>query len=388
MDRKYCALYLSLLFVLGTLVRSENVTASTADNITIPEPNFLTWLPEYRNFFQTVLVDNCTTEYQEFERLNGFSNKDGTNSVINCLLENTDEWRKANIASAVVLLGLLPTILGLTGSHVAELAIVGCFRPFLTFFLICAAPGMNPSPALTSMDPLSILEARKRGRGFRLPKWAPGWVVVLAEYGAVTGALINLIFTLRGIQIGTVISFAPTHGLYWIWLIAAYLVFLVGYYALLARVTRNTLRVPDNRLLQYIWRWSPKICHVLQCLKLEFTTTLPGQDMSLTLKRETSFFILLSWLNAVGTALHLLLGTILFSSTLFIATGDAFVIGARILASHLVCRIVAAFELAGLRATVRADYGDEENQSIVEQLDHSEKNPESTQVKLVLSTSV
>jgi len=166
-------------------------------------------------------------------------------------------------------------------------------------------------------------------------------------------------------SMGTVISFAPHWPLMYVWWGTGSLVYLMGNIALILRITRHTLKIPERRILQYLWRRSPRTYRSFHYFTTEFTTVLPGEGMSLALERETSFFLILSWLSSVGTALHILFGTMVLSSVLFVSTDDALKIGARILASHLVCRTIVELELAGLRATVKTDYEDEKDQAVV-----------------------
>ena len=64
---------------------------------------------------------------------------------------------------------------------------------------------------------------------------------------------------------------------------------------------------------------------------------------------ETRIAVYLNWVAVILAYAHWIFGTLVFSSTLFIGTLDAFGVIARYLASALVCRMILLVELAGIR---------------------------------------
>ena len=64
--------------------------------------------------------------------------------VAECLLQNTPEIVRADMAAASVLLGLVPTILGLAGSSTVGIGLVALQYPFLALLLGIASPAVNP----------------------------------------------------------------------------------------------------------------------------------------------------------------------------------------------------------------------------------------------------
>jgi hypothetical protein len=54
----------------------------------------------------------------------------------------------------------------------------------------------------------------------------------------------------------------------------------------------------------------------------------------------------------MGTILHIICGTLVLSSMLFVASGDAVIVAARLLASSAVCRAILMFELSGMGQAV------------------------------------
>jgi hypothetical protein len=67
-----------------------------------------------------------------------------------------------------------------------------------------------------------------------------------------------------------------------------------------------------------------------------------------------------TWVASVFTACHIIFGTLLFSSLLFISVNDSLVMIARLMASVIVCRIVLTYELTVLRKAVEVDGGEKD----------------------------
>ncbi|EMD65735.1 hypothetical protein COCSADRAFT_87553, partial [Bipolaris sorokiniana ND90Pr] len=64
---------------------------------------------------------------------------------------------------------------------------------------------------------------------------------------------------------------------------------------------------------------------------------------------ESKWYIVFSWLALFLTILHLVMGTVVLSSALFISPSDAVVLSIRLLSSAVVCRILLIFELHIIR---------------------------------------
>lgn len=354
---RYCCCVGFLVFYLFSTVHAQNRTSNEKD--AFPEPEFVSWLPEFKDALQSTLVQNCSDVYQKYEADDSYiwENDMATQNLISCMLQNTPEWRKSNMASAAVMLGLIPTILGLTGSHVAEVMLIGMFRPALAVFINYGAPVLNPTPTLSGIDPLEFLQPRKKGRAFRLPRRLPPTAVVVFEYVTVFAAAGNFLDAMMRINRGTLVSFAIGVPLVPLWWFAALHVFAIGEWALARRVRRYS-RVGTKSAtsrLRRCWHWWG-----------DSIAVAPDKDMAVTLKTETRCFSVLSFLNTVLTACHILFGTVVFSSLLFIGFRDAALFAFRIFMSHLVCRGIVMFEMNRLRATVKVDYGDEEEQLSME----------------------
>jgi hypothetical protein len=93
----------------------------------------------------------------------------------------------------------------------------------------------------------------------------------------------------------------------------------------------------------------------------------PAEGVILTRKSHSYLAAILARLTSTGTTLHIIYGTITFSTVMFISTEHALRVVARYLVSTLVCRIILNFEMSRMRAVVRGDgEGDGHGATVVE----------------------
>lgn len=288
---------------------------------------------------------NCSTEYQEY--LTGRSPPNYksylTDLVDNCILGVAEETLKANMQSAGVLLGLTPTILTLVGSSTAETALLSLRRLLLAFFLTAGSPSVNPIRAFEYHDPIVTLRNR-RGHVRVASEHASCWQragIVAAEYALGMAAVANVAELGYRLGIRSVLAFAaPEMFLQLLWTFVATLVHLCGCIAL--RLQVKVVQEPSRRtepLLKRLQRW----------LAVEFSPCVFHGPMHLQWKQESYSFLIISWCTSTATVIHIVFGTLVFASTLFVSTQDATTVIVRYFASALVCRIVLMYELAGMR---------------------------------------
>lgn len=85
----------------------------------------------------------------------------------------------------------------------------------------------------------------------------------------------------------------------------------------------------------------------------EFRLSMYHRPAILKLRKETYSFIWWSGAVSTGTIAHIIFGTLMFSSVLFISSDYALRAAGRYLAATLVCRAIIMFEHAGMRMVVR-----------------------------------
>jgi hypothetical protein len=319
----------SALFALGALTQSTTGIA------------FRTWYPEYASIFQNTLETHCPIEYNTWAAglpapADGYTTNGTTSAgqaVVQCVLSNTSEFMKANMASAAVLLGIMPFALSVLGSSSEESAILYVIarRPVLTTLLLAGAPVVVALRPFEYKDPVGILRARE-GRFYSF-NIGPSWVILLLEYSVALASVANVVHITYGLGVGV-----------------------------------TTMILPDSSYLPGLWAGTGIIVHIIGalCLKSRLRLLTPRNEpvvkSELTLSAEknitvetipeTKLFLALSWLTSISTTFHVIFGTLAFSSMQFISVRDAFGVIGRYTASVTICRVVLMYELSGLRSSV------------------------------------
>ncbi|KAK5138136.1 hypothetical protein LTR08_004831 [Meristemomyces frigidus] len=158
------------------------------------------------------------------------------------------------------------------------------------------------------------------------------------------GSVANLVVVSWQLSVRTtsVMSLETTY-LPLLWAFLAVVVHFMGAGAVWLRLRlSNTAPGIDN----------PDRPYILEVLRREFQLSGSHDGTKLEYKKESYWFVALSWSTSLGTVLHIIFGTLMFSSTIFISTRDALYVSAQYLGSTLVCRMILMFEISGLRTVV------------------------------------
>jgi hypothetical protein len=199
--------------------------------------HYIDWFPSYGYIFDEIARDECQLEHNDY--LTG--TKDGVrftgrpttlaNRVVSCVLGKVTENVKANTGAAAVLLGLLPTVLGLVGSSTEEMGILAQHRPLLAFILALGSPVVSPIRAFEFQDPRKLLQADGDEMLLPLPKLRGRWAVAVSalQYILAATAAGNIIHIGLEVGIKAVCSFAPDSVfLPLVWSLAAVLLNVLG----------------------------------------------------------------------------------------------------------------------------------------------------------------
>ena len=134
------------------------------------DAQFTHWYPFYRRELTHHSTAPC---YSNYSRLSfpEYSNTYGISAsptrlgrvtackfMASCLLSNIEEIDKADMASASIILGLAPTILGYLGPTITETAILSSQRPILTVLCSLGAPAIFPKRSFEYDNPADCLE--------------------------------------------------------------------------------------------------------------------------------------------------------------------------------------------------------------------------------------
>lgn len=311
-----------------------------------------------------------------------------------CIVDQLQTNHLLNYQSALVTLGLVPTLLVFIGPSVAELSVLYLHRPILSALLSIGTPtiwtGLNLFEAnspdrirLTTMD--ALLPRRRLS-----PRLA--WAMSAGEYLMAAGAAANAIFTALEVGRKTILAwgcttqFAPFG-----WAVFPSIVFAVAgakNYYLVTKTKESTteeMRVrslwhngDDNSssdkvlgrrrksrgffhaILHYIGRETTVCANRSKsnnnnhhgARQLTITSSADTTTTTINNKPKSTIHVISNLIDlaiAFTGVLHFAFGVAAFSSLQFVTVIDAFVrILFRFALSSLLCRVVVVVELAGL----------------------------------------
>lgn len=116
-------------------------------------------------------------------------------SMVTCLLQYTGDFDKADMQSATIILGIMPTILSYIGPTVGEMALISSRRPILAVFLTLGASAVFATRPFDFNSPGESL--KKNVGNFVIHKQIPfmAFIMTAAQYLllslAVTNGLLN-----------------------------------------------------------------------------------------------------------------------------------------------------------------------------------------------------
>ncbi|KAL2214545.1 hypothetical protein CC79DRAFT_1317181 [Sarocladium strictum] len=333
---------------LAAIVLFSLISTATAKPL-----NFQHFFPNFDGSLRRILRENCSDVFEHY--MNEWSpicEEQGrqfpscrASRVIDCLTDEMKESWKVNMSSATVLLGILPAALVLLGSNTPQVSLLALRRPFLAFTLAVGTPGVTPTRALQYADHLQLLERRLDVLPVQTYNKFTASLLCIFEYLVALGAVGNVVHITWQLCILTVCSFSP-EAIYMpaLWVATSFLVNIGSYLAAKLR-TKITLTSEADRRAQ-------RRSLVARVLVDEITLSSQQPATKLKLRRETYFFIMMSWITSIGAIGNLILGTLTLSGLNYISTRDAMVVIARYFASAIACRVILNIEIAGMRTTV------------------------------------
>lgn len=338
------------------------VLGYNADIVAAGPPHFQQWFPQFASDLETTLQDACSTEFQHYHNEVGLhaniENPLGCHAnsinplgclagaVVDCMLSNTNESTKANFASAAVLLGIMPTTLGLVGSNTVETALLALRRPILALLLAGGAPTVSPLRTFDYGQPHKVLSRPFKHRRFPDLKSSPRLAValVLFEYVCTGGAVVNLAHVCWQLSNLAICGFSPETA--YLPLLWAFLALVIHIFGAITNRFRISLRPIKGTAVELFMR------------EFQLNACLP--PTTLEFKQESYTFIFFSWFTSTGSVLHIMFGTLVFSSILFISTRDAAYVVLRFVLSAVICRAVLMLELSGMRGCVVVEKHEDE----------------------------
>ncbi|KAK8071796.1 hypothetical protein PG996_005144 [Apiospora saccharicola] len=282
--------------------------------------------------------------------------------TVECMLQEFPEFRKAEAASASVILGLLPSVLSQLGPTTAQIGLLGSRRPLLALLLALGAPSFaRPTSqgyetSLRDELPFATLDMQGQqkegsggacGCGRRRTKSDRARIILtdLIEYVFALAAAANVaivtyklcFWAIEGFALSVV--FLPA-----LWVLLAIPIFIVS---VLVIYGYFQIRPDDGCPAQWHWYDELTPCRDQPCVKLKPRPWNCRKQVATAL----------AWCLHFGIVLHGVLGTLALAGLIFISALDAVVIVLYYVASAVVCKFIIAYELIGLRTKMRFESG-------------------------------
>lgn len=349
---------------------------------------FRQWYHQYGDVFEEIKHANCSQQYATYlsgvvnetdvDLLGGvFDDRDKlTQPLIACILSHTNDYIKSVMGSAQVLLGIMPTVLALIGASTEELSMLACVgrRPLLAFLLSAGSPSVYFGRAFVYHDPVEILQDRKyRLRQARPRSPRTRVAIAVAQYALALLTFANIAIMNWELGVKSICLFW-TFGIEAsiLWACLGVMVHMWGCLVLRLRLrgfrgrhlgeVKEVVKARQANVWSFpveVWSWIARLPgRITNLAETEFVPcAADGYKAMIIQFVERKTFLVVDWVLSVGTILHIIFGTLVFSSLIFLGVNDALVILARYMASALTRRIIVMYELAGLRETCIATQG-------------------------------
>ncbi|KAL1612010.1 hypothetical protein SLS60_000233 [Paraconiothyrium brasiliense] len=310
------------------------------------------WWEDFDTFHKWSIIQDpgengCKAEY---DNLNSAPKDSKASALINY------EVTKAEFGTVAVMLGLLPGVLQMIGPKFSDLAVLATRRPLLALFLTIGSPCPALDYETTGMESLLVEKPE--------PFW-PTWIsqrpwlrriISLVEYFAVMCAAGNVVYqfyrltfyatvmisTQLGQYGGTLEAFAP---LLWVFLgIPIHgLGMLQLHWCRAPREDSSSTKSQNKTTLGSLLHNEITPC--------AFATDIDPND---AIKLQNGFiYQALNWLIKLCIWADVIYGIIVLSTILFVPMWSAIWMIGLIFTGTLLCRLVLAFEIHGMREVPR-----------------------------------
>jgi hypothetical protein len=322
------------------------------------------WFPALSDELDRLVNNNCSQQVASYHNASDpHYIRTNASAVNSCLLDHFPESDKFNFAVSAVLLGLLPTALGLLGSNPAEAGLLAYRRPLLALLLSLSSPVFAPIRAHEYFDPAKQLYKHTGAASHGLASEMILLVLVM-QYVVAIGCVVSTTFVVYDLSTRTVCVWAPD---IWflpiIWMLLGTVILALGAVTVWSRVELKQ-RDHEMKLWEGLWETIKSRGRRAQrqqqqhppgekqtVLSTEWSLSCQQTAVDAIQRKTTNRFLFLAWFTSACTVFHLMFGTVLLSGALFIAPVDALKVAARFFFSTVMCRAVVMYELQGVRET-------------------------------------
>jgi hypothetical protein len=284
--------------------------------------------------FASILRTNCSEEYDNYiDKINTgwytrwpefrpYNLSDMafvySNPLVTCLLENTNELNKADMASSGILLGLMPTILASVGSTLGETTLLASRRPILAMLLAIGSPAVPVLRTFERQDVHRMLRQRpgKQGISIKMLYSSQGKtarrIVVCLEFCLALAALINVVTIAWELAIKTIVSWSADrdfHQLLWVLLPGPIHVVGACCFFLDVKVKKGRSEEGEHPTPPTPTQRRTVQEHLYQWIQDEFSLCVTHSETSFRDKPDSLAYFAFQWLAAMCTVAHFIYGT-------------------------------------------------------------------------------
>lgn len=316
-------------------------------------PQFESWYPHNAEFLIEASTGICNQTLRDYRNAYSAPRDSANTSHLlaicyrheACIVDQLGTNHLLNYQSALVMLGLLPTLMASIGPSIAEISLLYAHRPLLSVLLSFSTPSIwtvsslfeHNTPDCARVTRMDRLGPRRLG-----PRVAAA--MSAGEYLLAAGAAANTVFTAVEIGQKTILSWGcTTQFTPLLWAVLPSVVYAIAganYYFLVAERTSRSFCEggPSTKAPSTLSR-ETTICRNRKRLLLDSKTKIPATAR------------LLDTIVGIIGFIHYVFGLAAFSSLQFVTVSDTF---GRIICpfalSTFVCRLILIAEVAGLRA--------------------------------------
>lgn len=343
-----------------------------SSNALVPRPwfaQFESWYPHNAKYLIDISTGTCNLTLQDY-RTAFAAPRDSINATKllsicyrheACIFDQIPTNHLLNYQSALVMLGLVPTLMFCIGPSIAEISLLYAQRPILSALISLGTPTIS-SRLFDSNDPNHTHITTVDGL---MPRQLRPWVaaaVSTSEYLLAAGAAANAIFTALGMGRNTILAWScTTQFMPLLWAVLPSVLYAIAganYYFLMAKRTTYVTRSPpskDSSSTRHLLRYT--FDTIRRWLISEITVCANREEIRVETRLRSKARVLVVRLLDIGIGIigfiHFIFGTAAISSLQFVTVLDTL---SKIILpfalSTFICRLILIVELTGLKRSV------------------------------------
>ncbi|ESK84418.1 hypothetical protein Moror_6241 [Moniliophthora roreri MCA 2997] len=277
--------------------------------------------------------------------------------VLDCILQDTPEHGSQMLSASLVLLGLTPTVLSSLGMSVAEATMLSFELPLLSTLLSFGSVVVYPSRILVYDDPVgTVLPSPNTSTLLSLlplirqPKTRK--LIRVIEYVAALGAVANVFYMSLELGWRTILSWdCDSSYLPLLWVLLPGVIHLISIFSFLLRPKAVSGGAHDA---------SSQRTATTKVLPRDGTQGQKSQGLrsgaeTICTLHPTRWTLLIDSIVSGVAVGHIMFGTLIFSSLMFMTVKDTVPVIFRFGMSAVICRIISWNELAWMSEKYRVE---------------------------------